>query len=551
MHEALSPQVPTVLYVTLMILLAVTLPWMVVGFWNALIGLLLCQLSTEPTAAVLPREMDISDTEPLTSSTAVLLCIRNETPERIERNLETMLQGLAQPGIGEHFHLYILSDTSDRVIGAQEQSCFEAMQQRWSSRIAITYRCRTDNTGYKAGNIADFCKHWGNQHDFALTLDVDSFMTSGSMLRLVRMMQASPRLGILQGLVVGLPSTSAFTRLFQYGMRLSMRSYTMGSAWWQYDCGPYWGHNAVIRLAPFIEHCDMPILPTRDGSTRHILSHDQVEAVLMRRAGFEVRVFPQEDESWEENPTTLTEFIRRDLRWCEGNLQYIYLLTLPGLKLMNRYQLTLAIFMFLGSPAWIAMLVLGTLALSLHTNAADFAQSTESIILLICALLMWYQPKIAGALDVLLRPEERARFGGGRRFAFSLSLEMFFSILMNPISWLNQTMFITGLIFGKKAGWTAQARDDHTIALSDAIKQFWPHTLLGLILSGLLLFTHPAVLPYGLIFFSGLLLAIPLAVFTSQPWLGQWMISHRLLSLPEEINPPEALIALLTPSERP
>jgi membrane glycosyltransferase len=550
MHEALSPQVPTVLYVTLMILLGVTLPWMVVGFWNALIGLLLCQLSTEPTATVLPREMDISDSEPLTSSTAILLCIRNETPERIERNLETMLQGLAQPGIGEHFHLYILSDTNDRIIAAQEQSCFDAMQQRWSSRIAITYRCRTDNTGYKAGNIADFCKRWGAQHDFALTLDVDSFMTSGSMLRLVRMMQASPHLGILQGLVVGLPSTSAFTRLFQYGMRLSMRSYTMGSAWWQYDCGPYWGHNAVIRLAPFIEHCEMPKLPTRDGSTRHILSHDQVEAVLMRRAGFEVRVFPQEDESWEENPPTLTEFIRRDLRWCEGNLQYIHLLTLPGLKLMNRYQLALAIFMFLGSPAWIAMLVLGTLALSLHTNAADFAQSTASLTLLICALLMWYQPKIAGALDVLLRPEERARFGGGWRFLFSLSLEMLFSILMNPISWLNQTMFITGLIFGKKAGWTAQARDDHTIALSDAIKQFWPHTLLGLILSGLLLVTHPAVLPYGLIFFSGLLLAIPLAVLTSQPWLGQWMISHRLLSLPEEINPPEALNTLLKPSER-
>ena len=550
MHEALSPQVPTALYVALLIMQGVTLPWMVVGFWNGLIGLLLYQLSTGPTAAVLPREMDISGTEPLTSSTAILLCIRNETPGRIERNLETMLQGLAQPGIGEHFHLYVLSDTNDRIIAAQEQSCFDAMQQRWSSRIAITYRCRSDNTGYKAGNIADFCKRWGHQHDFALTLDVDSFMTSGSMLRLVRMMQASPHLGILQGLVVGLPSTSAFTRLFQFGMRLGMRSYTMGSALWQYDCGPYWGHNAVIRLAPFIEHCEMPTLTTRDGSTRHILSHDLIEAVLMRRAGFEVRVFPQEDESWEENPPTLTEFIRRELRWCEGNLQYIHLLTLPGLKLMNRYQLALAIFMFLGSAAWIAMLVLATVALSLHTNAADFAQSTASLALLICTLLMWYQPKIAGALDVLLRPEERARFGGGWRFALNLSLEMLFSILMNPISWLNQTMFMTGLIFGKKQGWTAQARDDHTIPLSVAIKQFWPHTLLGLILSGLLLVTHPAVLPFALIFFSGLLLAIPFAVLTSQPWLGRWMISHRLLSLPEEINPPEALNALLKPSER-
>lgn len=544
MHQALSPQTPTALYVTLMVLLGFTLPWMVVGFWNAVIGLLLCQLSTEPTAAVLPREMDITDTEPLTTSTAILLCIRNETPARIERNLETMLKGLATPGIGEHFHLYVLSDTNDSKIAEQEQACFDAMQARWSDRVGITYRCRTENTGYKAGNIAEFCQRWGAQHDFALTLDVDSFMTSGAIVRLVRMMQANPRLGILQGLVVGLPSTSAFTRLFQYGMRLGMRSFTMGSAWWQADCGPYWGHNAVIRLAPFIAHCELPALTNRDGTTRHILSHDQVEAVLMRSAGFEVRVFPQEDESWEENPTTLSEYIGRDLRWCAGNLQYIHLLTLPGIKFMNRYQLALAIFMFLGSPAWIAMLVLGTLTLSLTPNAADFAQSGESLILLIFALLMWYLPKIAGALDVLLRKEERARFGGGLRFGMSLTLEMLFSILMTPITWLNHTIFIVGLVFGKKASWTAQSRDDHTIALSDAIRQFWPHTLLGIVLSGLLLATHPAVLPYALVFFSGLLLSIPLAVVTSLPGLGRWMITHRLLSLPEEINPPEVLLAL-------
>lgn len=544
MHKALAPQTPTALYVALMALLGFTLPWMVVGFWNAIIGLLLCQLSTEPTAAVLPREMDITDTEPVTASTAILLCIRNEAPERIERNLETMLTGLAMPGIGEHFHLYVLSDTNDSKIAEQEQACFESMRRRWSERIGITYRCRTDNKGYKAGNIAEFCQRWGAQHDFALTLDVDSFMTSGAIVRLVRMMQANPRLGILQGLVVGLPSTSAFTRLFQYGMRLGMRSFTMGSAWWQADCGPYWGHNAVIRLAPFIEHCELPALTSRDGTTRHILSHDQVEAVLMRRAGFEVRVFPQEDESWEENPTTLSEYIARDLRWCAGNLQYIHLLTLPGLKFMNRYQLALAIFMFLGSPAWIAMLILGTLAVSLTSTATDFAQGAESLTLLIFALLMWYLPKIAGALDVLLRKEERARFGGGCRFGLSLTMEMLFSILMTPITWLNHTIFIVGLVFGKKAGWTAQSRDDHIIPLTDAIRQFWPHTLLGLVLSGLLLATHPAVLPYALIFFSGLLLSIPLAVLTSRPGLGRWMIANRLLSLPEEISPPEALLAL-------
>lgn len=544
LHQALSPNLPLALYLAFMVLMGVTIPWMVVGFWNAIIGLLICQLSTEPTATVLPREMDISNTEPLTSSTAILLCIRNESPERIERNIEIMLKDLAVPGVAEHFHLFILSDTNDAHIASLEQSCFEGLQTRWHDRIAITYRCRTDNTGFKAGNIADFCQRWGAQHDFALTLDVDSFMTGGAVLRLVRMMQANPGLGILQGLVVGLPSTSAFTRLFQYGMRLGMRSYTMGSAWWQYDCGPYWGHNAVIRLAPFIAQCDLPTLSGRDGSSRHILSHDQVEAVLMRRAGFDIRVFPQEDQSWEENPPTMSEYIRRDLRWCEGNLQYIHLLTLPKLKLMSRFQLAMAIFMFLGSPAWIAMLILFTLTLSVMPYATDFARPAEAVTLLIFALLMWYLPKIAGALDVLLRKEERARFGGGWRFTLGLILETLFSLVMTPIAWLNHTIFIVGLCFGKKAGWTAQTRDDHSIPLSVAVKQFWPHTVLGLILSGLLLFTHPAVLPIGLVFFGGLVLAIPAAVMTSQAWLGRWMIKHRLLSLPEEINPPSALLAL-------
>ena len=176
------------------------------------------------------------------------------------------------------------------------------------------------------------------------------------MLRLVRVMQTDPKLGIVQGLVVGLPSTSAMARIFQFGMRLGMRSYTIGSAWWQGDCGPYWGHNAVLRLRPFAAHCELPLL----AGGRHILSHDQIEAVLMRRAGYEVRVLPEENLGWEENPPTLIEFIRRDLRWCAGNMQYWPFLLMPGLKSVSRYQLLLAILMFLGSPAWIGLLLLGT-----------------------------------------------------------------------------------------------------------------------------------------------------------------------------------------------
>lgn len=544
MHRALGPAVSPPAHVAILILFAFTLPWMVIGFWNATIGFIICRFVREPLALVVPDALHANSSAPITLSTALLLCIRNETPERLERNIEVMLAGLKGPEIAPHIHLYVLSDTDNQQIGEQEQACFDAMQSRWTQSIAITYRRRTDNKGYKAGNIADFCERWGSRHDIAITLDADSFMTGTAIKRLIRIMQATPTLGILQGLVVGLPSTSGFTRLFQYGMRLGMRSYTMGSAWWQSDCGPYWGHNAAIRLAPFIAHCELPSLPGPNGTTRHILSHDQIEAVLMRKAGFDVRVIPQEDESWEENPPTLVEYIRRDLRWCEGNLQYVHLLRLPGLLFMSRYQLCVAIFMFLGSPAWIALLTLGIVSACFSADPSQIMQGSYGVVLMIATLLMWYLPKIAGATDVISRASERKRFGGGWRFVTGFTLEMIFSILMTPITWLNHTMFMTGLVFGRKAGWGAQARDDHSIPLSTAIKQFWPHTVLGLAGVFGLLVSHPQLLPYSFFALGGLLLSIPIAVLTSLPIFGATLIRHRLLSLPEEIDPPEALKSL-------
>lgn len=544
MHRALGPAVSPPAHVAILILFAFTLPWMVIGFWNATIGFIICRFVREPLALVVPDALHANSSAPITLSTALLLCIRNETPERLERNIEVMLAGLKGPEIAPHIHLYVLSDTDNQQIGEQEQACFDAMQFRWTQSIAITYRRRTDNKGYKAGNIADFCERWGSRHDIAITLDADSFMTGTAIKRLIRIMQATPTLGILQGLVVGLPSTSGFTRLFQYGMRLGMRSYTMGSAWWQSDCGPYWGHNAAIRLAPFIAHCELPSLPGPNGTTRHILSHDQIEAVLMRKAGFDVRVIPQEDESWEENPPTLVEYIRRDLRWCEGNLQYVHLLRLPGLLFMSRYQLCVAIFMFLGSPAWIALLTLGIVSACFSADPSQIMQGSYGVVLMIATLLMWYLPKIAGAADVISRSSERKRFGGSWRFVTGFTLEMIFSILMTPITWLNHTMFMTGLVFGRKAGWGAQARDDHSIPLSTAIKQFWPHTVLGLAGVFGLLVSHPQLLPYSFFALGGLVLSIPIAVLTSLPIFGATLIRHRLLSLPEEIDPPEALKSL-------
>jgi membrane glycosyltransferase len=508
----------------LLLLFGLTMPWSVIGFWNAAIGFLIMRFASDPVATVMPAVARVRGDEPIMASTAITIFVRNEPPDRVVRNLDAMLRELL------------------------EERGFGALTEEWRGRIPVTYRRRSVNTAFKAGNFWDFCERWGDRHEFAITLDTDSFMTSAAILRLVRIMQAEPKLGILQGLVVGLPSTSAFARIFQFGMRLGMRSWTIGSAWWQADCGPYWGHNAAIRLKPFIAHCQIPALPEGGVLGGHVLSHDQIEAALMRRAGYDVRVLPEEDLGWEENPPTLIEFIRRDQRWCQGTLQYGFFLFEAGLKPVSRFQLAFAMLMFLGSPAWIGLLVVGTLAAALAPSPAEFIDSTAGYALLFIILIMWFAPKIATVLDVLTRPELRQAFGGTARFLASVATETVFFILLSPIMWVCHTLFLAGLPFGRVIGWIGQVRDDHAVPLSLAVRQLWPHTALGLACVALLAVTHPVAIPYALLIAGGPALSIPLAVITARPAVGATLARIGLGRLPEETAPPRALAALALPA---
>jgi membrane glycosyltransferase len=545
---ALSPAGFSTIDIMLIVLFAITLPWMAAGFWNAIIGFLILRFSSDSIATVIPQAARIRGDEPIFASTAILLCIRNELPERMIRNLQPMLADLEKSMFNAYFHLYVLSDTSDRHIAAIEKESFNALAEQWRDRIAMTYRRRTVNTGYKAGNIRDFCERWGGKHEFAVTLDADSFMTAEAILRLVRIMEADPKVGILQGLVVGLPSTSAFARIFQFGMRLGMRSYTIGSAWWQGDCGPYWGHNAVLRLGPFIAHCALPVLSKDGTEDRHVLSHDQIEAALMRAAGYAVRVLPDEGLGWEENPPTLLEFIRRDLRWCQGNMQYWRFLSLPGLKPVSRYHLALAIVMFIGSPAWIGMLMLGTLSLAAAKTPADFIRMDVGIVLFVCVLVMWFSPKIASVVDILLRPQLYREFGGAGRFLANFVIETVYSIVLCPILWFGHSIFLFGLLFGRKIGWIGQIRDDHAVPFMLALRSLWPHTLLGCATLGLLAATQPGAVPYVLFLAGGPALAIPFAMITAWPSLGNLFARVGIGRLPEETIGPAALDALALPA---
>jgi membrane glycosyltransferase len=299
-----------------------------------------------------------------------------------------------------------------------------------------------------------------------------------------------------------------------------------------------------------MSHCRLPTLPKGGPLGGFILSHDQVEAVLMRRAGYECRVLVQEDLGFEDNPPTLIEFLRRDLRWCQGNLQYLKLLHLPGLPFVSRYQLVFAILMFLGSPGWIGVLTLGALAVAISPDPAAFVRPDAGLALLAAVVLMWFAPKLATALDVMLRPTERARFGGGLRFLSGLAVEALFTLVLLPTMWLRHTLFMGGLPFGRAIGWIGQVREDHYVPLSDAIRHLWPHAAVGGGVIALLAATCPAAVPWAMVLAAGLCLAIPFATVTSSPRIGALLAKIGIGRLPEEVDPPPVL-RNLTPGRPP
>ena len=528
----------TLLDMVLFVCFAVGTPWTVVGFWNALIGLWLLHFHSDPMTEVAPYAAAGDEPTPIRTKTAIFMTVRNEDPSRAILRMKTIKASVDATGEGAAFSYFILSDTNDPAVAAAEDKAVAGWKAADKDGERITYRRRTENTGFKAGNVRDFCERWGRDYELMLPLDADSLMSGDTIVKMVRMMQAHPKLGILQSLVVGMPSSSAFARIFQFGMRHGMRSYTMGQAWWVGDCGPFWGHNAVVRIRPFVEGCELPMLPGKPPLGGHVLSHDQVEATLMRRTGYEVRVLPVEMGSWEENPPTMLDFAKRDVRWCQGNMQYIKLLDLPGLYPMSRFQLVWAILMFLGVPAWTLMIAALPLVGWQSQGITDFPVGL-AIGLYIVFFTMYLMPKIAGLIDAVLTKGGVQSFGGPVRFAFSAVLELVFSFLQGAVSTIRTTIFMIGLLFGKSVIWGGQSRDAYGISWQTAAENLWPQTLFGVVVCGLMWLIEPALFWWSLPLTLGYLIAIPFAVVTASPALGRAFQKLGIAGIPEDFRTPD------------
>lgn len=496
-------------------------PW--VGFCaaNGLIGFVL----RLPRSAV-PTPVAIDGPLP---RTAIALTVRNEDMGLVLPPIRRLLDGLDAFGTGSSFALFVLSDTNDQVAMEAEARMVAMFRASDPNPARIHYRRRRRNTGFKAGNVMEFLEHHADGCDLMLILDADSAMTPEAVLRLVTAMRDDPSLGIIQHLTVGLPASSAFPRLFQFGMRAGMRTWATALAWWQDDACVYWGHNAVIRIAPFRTHCKLPLLPTGEP----ILSHDQVEAAMLRGAGWKIRLLAEEDGSYEANPPALPEFMRRELRWMAGNFEYRHLLTMPGLRPMGRWQLVQAMLLFGTTPFYVTFLLAAAWAAATDTVSPFPVRPALAVTLIWAGAL--YAPKLLGYLELLLSHSKRTRYGGAWRLLIGMLLETMFTLWLDAINMLTKTVATIRIALGFRATWTPQNRSDRGVAWSEAARLLWPQTVLGcVVFACFALAGWPAVL-WALPFASGLVLAIPFCVLTADPAVGAWLRKRLWAAIPEEL----------------
>ncbi len=401
--RALSPGGWTVWELLLLAALVPTSPWVGNMAASSLIGVAVLLFARDPLAAVWPS---VARSAEIPFRTALLLCIRNEDTDAALARAAPLLDGLAVEG--DRFALFILSDTPDGAHAAAEEAAVARFRAGRADAARVHYRRRSDNTGFKAGNVMEFVQNRAGGFEAMITLDADSVMTADAVRELARLLSANPDTALIQTLIVARPALVPFARLFQFGMRHGMRAYAAGIAWWQGEDGPYWGHNAIIRIAPFAAHGRLPSLP--GGGT--ILSHDQVEAALLRGAGFAVRLDPRETGSYEANPPSLLAFLQRDIRWMAGNLQYFALLfallRLPQFTAVGRLNLVFAILLF----AWAPLAVLAALAALANALSSDPAAAIDrfwGIAATAAYLAAYFSHKLLGAAQAALEPMAAGR----------------------------------------------------------------------------------------------------------------------------------------------
>ncbi|MFL5286902.1 MAG: glucans biosynthesis glucosyltransferase MdoH [Rhodopila sp.] len=559
MYLVLAGNGLTMLAVVMLALFVPLFAWVGLSFTSALAGLwsLLTGGGAELPRQVpggSPKGMPEGEQAKRTRS-ALLMPTYNEQPARIMAGLRAIHESLAGAGVADRFDIFILSDTTDPDVWVEEEAAFLALRAAAGPEARIFYRHRKQNTARKAGNIADWVTRWGGAYPQFLILDADSIMEAEALVRLVEAMDAHADVGLIQTLPVITGGTTLFTRMQQFAGRVYGPLIAHGIAWWHGAEGNYWGHNALIRTQAFAEQAGLPELRGRKPFGGHILSHDFVEAALIRRGGWAVHMLPALRDSYEEGPPSLMDLSIRDRRWCQGNLQHAAVLPARGLHWISRLHLLTGIGSYITAPLWLLFLLVGILiSLQARFVLPDYFPAGKSLFpqwpvidpvramwVFIGTMGLLLAPKLLGALAIVVRREDRHGCGGVLRLFLSVVMETILAGLIAPVVMLTQTIDVAAILLGRDSGWNAQRRDDGSIPLRVTARQYRRHTVIGMLIGGAAWAVSPYLALWMLPVVLGLALAIPLAAVTGRRDVGLVLQRWGLLRTPEEVHPPAVL----------
>ncbi len=518
--------------------------WVVTGFMTALMGF---YVTLRGDKFALTARSVAGHTLDATARTAIIMPICNEDVRTVFAGLRATCESVAATGHAAAFDVFVLSDSNHPATQQAERAAWEELRMQLAAQagqplIEVYYRLRQRRTHRKAGNVADFCRRWGKDYRYMIVLDADSVMSGDCLVNMVKLMEANPDAGIIQTATQAIGHVTLHARAQQFASRMTGRLFTLGMQFWQLGESHYWGHNAILRVEPFMQHCALAPIAGSGGMSGGILSHDFVEAALMRRAGYHVWLASDLVGSYEQQPPDLLAELQRDRRWCQGNLQNSRLIAEPGIHPVHRAMFGTGAMSYLSAPLWLCFLTLGT-ALWLsgsHIMTDWMLVPAELAALWAWTLSMLFLPRVLGIAAVLVKGEAAA-FGGRFSLLRSAALETMIALLQAPIRMLAHSLFVLAAITGLKLDWKSPPREAAAVPWRDALLRFAPMSgIIALLALGIAAIDARALvwlLPVGL----PLLLAIPMTVLTSRVGVGRAMRARDYLLIPEETSSPAVL----------
>jgi membrane glycosyltransferase len=487
--------------------------------------------------------------------TALVMPVYNEDPARSFASLQAMAEALVDAGQAASFEIFVLSDTSNPTVYVQETQALHTLRQALGDNMRVWYRRRSENTAKKSGNLRDFLTRWGGRYDFMIVLDADSILSADTLVTLVREMVADPRLGLLQTVPRLTGGHTLFARLQQFAGAVYGPIVARGVAAWQGDDGNYWGHNAIVRVRAFAAAAGLPMLPGRKPFGGLIMSHDFVEAALLRRAGWSVRMLPTIGGSWEESPPSLLDVASRDRRWAQGNIQHLAVVGGAGFAWPNRMHMWIGVMSYLASPLWLALIAVG-LAVTAHIATVQFEYFTDEVSLFprwprfdtermielfILSMATLLAPKVLGLLRAFVTRELVGKVGV-IRLVLGVAGETVLSALYAPIMMMIQTRQVWEILRGQDSGWSTQSRQRAAAArVHMLLRRHWVHMMTGLAVAGALAFISPPLLAWMAPTLIGLVLALPLSAASGSVILAKLARVFGFFTIPEEVSPPAVI----------